>query len=72
MKQEKERLNELEEFFHLLEAKTQKYQRYFAALATLPSNPIPKPISVEYGNSSVSRKEIENARLESNLRRDSE
>lgn len=72
MKQENERREEVEEVFRLLSEKTEKYQKYFSALATLPSNPIPKPISVEYGNSSVSRKEIENARLESNLRRNSE
>ena len=69
MKQEKERTKEVEEFFRTIQEKTAKYQKYFAALATLPQEPRKPRTQVEYANSSVSRGEIENARLEPNLRR---
>ncbi len=69
MVQEKERTQEIEEFFRTMQEKTEKYQKYFAALSTLPSTAPPKIVFAESGNSSVARGEIENARLESNLRR---
>lgn len=68
MKQENERREEVEEIFRLLKEKTEKYQKYFSALATLPQeSPPPKTFS-QYGDSSVPRGEVTNARLEPNLR----
>lgn len=61
MKNEKERLEEIEEFFRVLDEKTEKYRKYFAALATLPQEPPKKRTFAEYGGSSVPRGEIENA-----------
>jgi hypothetical protein len=72
MKQEKDRTKEIEEFFLTMQEKTGKYQKYFAALATLPQEPRKPRTQVEYANSSVPRGEIKDARLESNLRRNSE
>lgn len=69
MKNEKERLKEIDEFFSILEKNTAKYRKYFDALATLPSKHTVNPTPIECGNSSVSHGEIINARLESNLRR---
>ena len=65
---DKERLEEIEAFFRTLAEKTEKYQKYFAALATLPQEPQKKRFFSQYGDSSVPRGELENARLESNLR----
>lgn len=72
MKQEKDRTKEIEKFFLTMQEKTEKYQKYFAALATLPQEPRKPRTQVEYANSSVPRGEIKDARLESNLRRNSE
>ena len=58
---DKERLEEIETFFHTLEKKTEKYQKYFAALATLPQEPQKKRHFSQYGDSSVPRGELENA-----------
>ena len=69
MKQEKEHREEIEEFFRTLEEKTLKYQKYFKVLETLPQEPPKNNTLTEYGNSSVSREERANARLEPNLRR---
>lgn len=69
MKQENERREEVEDFFRAMQEKTAKYQKYFAALATLPQEPRKPRTQVEYANSSVPRGEIKNARLEPNLRR---
>ena len=69
MKQEKDRTKEIEEFFSAMQEKTQKYQKYFAALATLPQVTRKQHTQVEYANSSVPRGEFKDARLESSLRR---
>ena len=69
MKQEKERLGEIEEFFRSLEKRTEKYRKYFATLATLPQEPSKKRTFSEYSNSSVPRGEIKDARLEPDLKR---
>lgn len=58
---EKERLEEIEGFFRALEEKTQKYRKYFAALATLPQEPPKKRHFSQYGDSSAPLGEIENA-----------
>ena len=42
MVQEKERTQEIEEFFRTMQEKAAKYQKYFAALSTLPSTAPPK------------------------------
>ena len=57
----KERLEEVEVFFRTLEGKTEKYRKYFAALATLPQEPPKKRHFSQYGDSSVSRGELKNA-----------
>ena len=69
MKHEDTRLEEFEAFFHTMQEKTGKYQKYFAALATLPQGSRKPPTQVEYSNSSVPRGEFKNARLESSRRR---
>ena len=69
MKQEHETIEEIEDLFRALEEKTKKYQKYFEVLEILPQEPSAKTNSTEYGNSSVSREERVNARLEPNLRR---
>ena len=61
MKQEKERLEEIEDFFRSLEKRTEKYRKYFATLATLPQEPPPKMTFAEYSNSSVPRGETKDA-----------
>ena len=58
---ERERLEEIEGFFRALEEKTQKYRKYFAALATLPQEPPKTRHFSQYGDSSVPLGEIENA-----------
>ena len=72
MKQEKERTQENEKFFRTMQEKTQKYQKYFAALATLPQVARNPRTQVEYANSSVPRGEFKDARLEPSIRRNSE
>jgi hypothetical protein len=52
---DKERLEEIEGFFRTLEGKTEKYRKYFAALATLPQEPVKKRPFSQYGDSSVPR-----------------
>ena len=69
MNHEKERTKEIEEFFDTIQEKTEKYQKYFTALATLPQVPRKPRTQVEYANSSVSRGELKDARLEPSLRR---
>jgi carbonic anhydrase len=64
MKQENDRLKEIEEFFRTMQEKTEKYQKYFDALALLPQKPPPKRAYAKYRNSTLSPGEIENARLE--------
>ena len=45
MKQEKDRTKEIEKFFRTMQEKTEKYQKYFAALATsTPTAPEKKTI----------------------------
>ena len=53
MKQEREQIEEIEVFFQTLEQKYEEYQKYFAALATLPPERKRPPVIVEYGNSTV-------------------
>ena len=53
MKREKERTKEIEEFFSTMQEKTEKYKKYFAALATLPQEPPKKRPYAQYGDSSV-------------------
>lgn len=53
MKQEKDRTKEIEKFFRTMQEKTEKYQKYFAALATLPQPPPKKRPYAQYGDSSV-------------------
>ena len=60
-KEEKERLEEIEVFFRALEEKTEKYRKYYAALATLPQEPPKKRVFVEYGSSATSQRETKNA-----------
>lgn len=69
MKQEHELIEENEDFFRALEEKTKKFQKYFEVLEILPQEPPSNTSLTEYGNSSVSREERVNARLEPNLRR---
>lgn len=69
MKQEKELRGEIEELYRFMQERAEKYQRYFAALVTLPQAPRKPPIQVEYANSSVPRGELKDARLESSRRR---
>ena len=52
--EKKERPEEIEEFFRTLEQNYGEYQKYFAALATLPPARKRPPVIVEYGNSTVS------------------
>ena len=54
METTKERNEEIEEFFRTMGQQYEVYQKYFAALATLPPEPLPPPVIVEYGNSSIS------------------
>ena len=61
MEADKKRTEEIEEFFRTLEQEYEVYQRYFAALATLPLEPASPPVIVEYGNSSVSHGGFEDA-----------
>lgn len=68
MKQEKERTKENEEFFRTMQEKTEKYQKYFAALARLPQETPKKRPYAQYGDSSVPPGEPKDARLEPNLR----
>ena len=68
MKKEKERREEIEEFFRTMKEKTEKYQKYFDALELIPQDPPSKRVYAKYGNSSVSFGENKNARLESNPR----
>ena len=69
MKHENTRREEIEEFFRAMQEKTEKYQKYFDALALLPQDPAPKRTYAKYGNSTISLGDTENARLESSLRR---
>lgn len=69
MKEKKERREEIEDFFRAMQEKTEKYQKYFDALAILPQEPSPKRVYAKYGNSTISLGENEDARLESNIRR---
>jgi len=68
MKQKKERTKEIEELFRAMQEKTEKYQKYFAALARLPQESPPRSAYARYGNSSQHPGESENARLEPNLK----
>jgi hypothetical protein len=68
MKHEKERTKEIEELFHTMQEKTEKYQKYFAALIRLPQEPPPRSAYARYGDSSQHPGEPENARLEPNLK----
>ena len=68
MKHENTRREEVEEFFRTMQEKTEKYQKYFAALATLPQEPPPKRVYAQYGDSSTPTGEHLNARLEPNIR----
>ena len=69
MKHENTRPEEIEDFFRTMQEKTKKYQKYFEVLEILPQEPRKNNTLTEYGNSSVSREERANARLEPNLRR---
>ena len=69
MKHKKERRENVEDFFRTMQEKTEKYQKYFEALARLPQEPSPKRAYAQYGDSSIAPGESENARLEPNLRR---
>ena len=62
MKQAKDRTKEeIEEFFITMEKKTEKYQKYFDALARLPQElPKKRPYS-QYGNSSIPPGDPKNA-----------
>ena len=68
MKQENERRKEVEGFFRAMQEKSEKYQKYFNALAILPQEPPPKKAHTKYVNSTTSLGDTEDARLESNLR----
>ena len=70
LKSDKDRLEEIQEFYRVLEQKSEEFRKYFAALATLPSEPPQTSVSIEYGNTSVPRGELENAGLKSTLKRD--
>ncbi len=59
--QKKERLEEIEEFFRALEQNYGEYQKYFAALATLPPEPARPAAVIEYGNSTVAYGGFEDA-----------
>ena len=61
MKQEKDQNKEIEVFFRTLEQKYEEYQKYFAALATLPREKKRPLVIVEYGNSTVSYGGFEDA-----------
>ena len=65
---EEERLEEFEEIFCTMQKKTEKYQKYFDALATLPQEPQPRSAYARYGDSSNHPGEPENAQLEPNLK----
>ena len=67
---EEERLKEIEEIFRTMQKKTEKYQRYFDALATLPQEPQPQRAYAQYGDSTHCPGEPDNARLEPNFKRD--
>ena len=69
MNHENTRTEEIEEFFRTMQEKTKEYQKYFEVLETLPQKPPKNNTLTEYGNSSVSREERANARLDPNLRR---
>ena len=69
MKQENERRKEVEEFFRTMQEKSEKYQKYFEALARLPQEPPPRSAYARYGDSSQQPGETENAGLEPNLKR---
>ena len=60
-KPEKGRIEEVEKIFHTMQEKTEKYQKYFDALARLPQESSPKRAYAQYGNSSVPPGEPENA-----------
>ena len=64
LKQDKERLEEIQEFYRTMEAAAEPYREYFAALATLPPEPPPPVTFIEIGNTSVPRGESTNARLQ--------
>lgn len=54
MKQEKDRTKEeIEKFFLTMQEKTEKYQKYFEALARLPQEPPKKRPYSQYGDSSI-------------------
>ncbi len=61
MEQERVQLEDIEEFFRDLWQNYEEYQRYFAALATLPAEPIDPPIATECGDSTVFYGGFENA-----------
>lgn len=61
MKKENERREEVEEFFRAMQEKTEKYQKYFNALAILPQEPPPKKPHTKYVNSTTSLGDIEHA-----------
>ena len=67
---EEKRLKEIEELFHAMQEKTEKYQKYFAAQAKLPQVTLPKRAYARYGDSTRCPGEPDNARLEPNLKRD--
>ncbi len=60
----KERLEEIQEFYRTMERESEPYREYFAALATLPPEPPPPVTFIEIGNTSVPRGGSEDARLQ--------
>ena len=63
LKQDKERLEEIQEFYRTMEQVSGPYRAYFAALATLPPEPPPPVVYREYRNTSVPRGGSEDARF---------
>lgn len=66
LKQDEERLEEIQEFYRTMEEEVEPYREYFAALATLPPEPPPPIVYREYRDTSVPRGESTNARLQPN------
>lgn len=54
---EKERLEEIQEFYRTMEEESEPYRKYFAALATLPPEPPPPVVFIQIGDTSVPRSE---------------
>ena len=61
MKQAHDRTTERSEFFRAMQERSEKYQKYFDALARLPKEPTKKRPYSQYGNSTSPKGEDRNA-----------